>query len=45
MDELEIERNIDNVEAPTREEIADAIRELKNNKAAGIDNIAAELIK
>ena len=45
VDELEIERIIDNVEAPTREEIADAIQELKNNKAAGIDNIAAELIK
>ncbi|XP_068225678.1 uncharacterized protein [Palaemon carinicauda] len=45
VDEMEIEGNIDDVESPTREEIIDAIRKLKNNKAAGIDNIGAELIK
>ncbi|XP_068235721.1 uncharacterized protein [Palaemon carinicauda] len=42
---MEMEGSIDDVEAPTREDITDAIRKLKNNKAAGIDNIAAELIK
>ncbi|XP_068231943.1 uncharacterized protein [Palaemon carinicauda] len=45
VDEMEMEGNIDDVEAPTQEEITDAIRKRKNNKAAGIDNIAAELIK
>ena len=33
------------VEEPTREEVLLIIRSLKNNKAAGIDEISAELIK
>ncbi|XP_068222147.1 uncharacterized protein [Palaemon carinicauda] len=45
VDEMEIKGKIDDVEAPTREEITDATRKLKNNKAAGTDNIVAELIK
>ncbi|XP_068240935.1 uncharacterized protein [Palaemon carinicauda] len=44
VDELEIKGNIHDVETPNREEIKDAIRKLENNKAAGIDSIAAELI-
>ncbi|XP_068227851.1 uncharacterized protein [Palaemon carinicauda] len=39
VDEMEIEGNINDVEAPTQEEITDAIRKLRNNKAAMIDNI------
>ena len=35
VDELEIERNINNVETPTREEIADAIRGLNIIKQLG----------
>ena len=33
------------MEPLSREEILEAIKRLKNNKAAGIDNISAELIK
>lgn len=34
-----------NINAPTTIEIRAAIKELKNNKAAGPDNVAAELLK
>lgn len=34
-----------NSNPPTRREIADAIKRLKNNKAPGLDNIASELLK
>lgn len=34
-----------NTNAPTRREIADAVKRLKNHKAPGLDNIASELLK
>jgi hypothetical protein len=33
------------IDLPNREEVAKAIEYLKNNKAAGLDSIAAELLK
>ena len=39
------EEELEVVEPPTREEIIKAINTLKNNKAAGIDEVSAELIK
>jgi hypothetical protein len=34
-----------NIDVPSREEIEEALKYLKNNKAAGVDSIAAELLK
>ena len=45
VEEMELDGELGNVEPLTREEILDAVKRLKNNKAAGIDNISAELIK
>ena len=45
MDEIEMLIYEEEVEEPTTEEILSTIRGLKNNKAAGIDEITAELIK
>jgi hypothetical protein len=33
------------IDLPSREEIEGALKHLKNNKAAGADSIAAELLK
>jgi hypothetical protein len=33
------------IDSPSREEIEEALKYLKNNKAAGADSIAAELLK
>jgi hypothetical protein len=48
---LRIERPVDlrddgvNIDFPIREEIEGALKNLKNNKAAGANSIAAELLK
>jgi hypothetical protein len=33
------------IDLPSREDIEGALKDLKNNKAAGVDSIAVELLK
>ena len=45
VEDLEIEFNGEDLEPLSREDVLAAIKNLKNHKAAGMDNISAELIK